>query len=374
MVFGPYVLRQRLGVGGMASVWTAVDGDGRELVVKRMLPSLAADDELAAMFDREATLSARLRHPNIVRVLGHGSYEGERYLAMERLRGRDAATVMMELVRRGPPPPGLGALVALGLSRALAYVHALAGDDGAPLGLVHRDVSLSNVMLGFDGSVKLLDFGVAKELARERSQKTQVGVLKGKWSYLAPEQVEGGASDHRADLFALGIVTWEMLTGRRLFKGATGLETLEKVRAAEVAAPSTVNPAVPAALDAIVLQALAREPEARWPSAAAMGDALDGVVAALGFGARELGRAMASLFGDDEDTAPVVRLPLEPTWEPGELLPPDETLREPTVLPSTLDSSRRRSRADWRLVLAAALAAAAGAFTGWQISLLQAAR
>ena len=104
----------------------------------------------------------------------------------------------------------------------------LRGDDGAPLHLVHRDVSLSNVMLGFDGSVKLLDFGVAKALADELTQRTQAGVLKGKWAYLAPEQVEGGVVDQRADIFSLGIVLWEMLTGRRLFKAATGLQTLEQ--------------------------------------------------------------------------------------------------------------------------------------------------
>jgi len=376
--FGRYLLRERLGTGGMASVWTAVDASGQALVVKRILPSLAADAEFVAMFDREATLSARLRHPNIVRVVDHGDYEGERYLAMEHLYGRDLSTVMMELVKRGAPPAGLGAFVGLAVCRALAYVHALAADDGTPLGLVHRDVSLSNVMLGFDGSVKLLDFGVAKALAEERSQQTQVGVLKGKWSYLAPEQVEGGAADHRADLFALGIVLWEMLTGRRLFKGATGLQTLEKVRAAQVLPPSTINPAVPQALDAIVLKALARAPSARWQSAAQLADALAGVVATLGFGAHELRLAMMALFGDDEDTAPVSRVAFEPTWETGELASSggadEPSLPRAPVPAATLESLGRKSRADWRLVVAAAAAAALGAFTGWQISLLHAAR
>ena len=231
MQLGPYLLRKRLGTGGMASVWTAVDGAGHALVIKRILPSLAAEAEFVAMFEREATLSARMRHENIVRVLDHGDYEGERYLAMEQLHGRDLSTVMMERAARGAPAPGLGAYVGLGVCRALAYVHELAGDDGAPLHLIHRDVSLSNVMLGFDGGVKLLDFGVAKAMADQRTQRTQAGVLKGKWAYLAPEQVEGGAVDQRADVFALGIVLWEMLTGRRLFKAPSGLQTLERVRA-----------------------------------------------------------------------------------------------------------------------------------------------
>jgi eukaryotic-like serine/threonine-protein kinase len=374
MQLGPYLLRRRLGTGGMASVWTATDAAGRALVVKRILPSLAADAEFVAMFDREAELSARMRHPNIVRVLDHGDYEGERYLAMEHLRGRDLSTVMMELVKRGTPAPGLGAFVGLQACRALAYVHELADSDGAPLHLIHRDVSLSNVMLGFDGSVKLLDFGVAKALADERTQRTQAGVLKGKWSYLAPEQIEGGEVDQRADLFALGIVLWEMLTGRRLFKAATGLETLEKVRAARVLPPSTINPAVPPALDAIVLKALAKAPCDRFSSAAKMAAALERVAAALGFGAPALASQMTALFVDEDDTMPLPRVEPtapaapEPAWVAGEILSPHG---------ATLASLRRRSplraRA-WRLIIAAALAALLGGYTGWQISLLHAAR
>jgi serine/threonine protein kinase len=400
MQFGRYTLRERLGTGGMASVWKAVDEAGRKLVVKRILPSLAADAEFVAMFDREARLSARMDHRNIVRVLDHGDYEGERYLAMEQLDGRDLSTVMMRAVERGgSPSPALGAYVAREACRALAYVHALRGDDNKALHLVHRDVSLSNVMLGFDGSVKLLDFGVAKALADQLTQRTQAGVLKGKWSYLAPEQIEGGDVDQRTDLFALGIVMWEMLTGKRLFKAATGLETLEKVRAARVLPPSTLNPAVPPALDAIVLKALAKAPCDRWRSAAQLAGALEKVVTTLGFGGRELASTMMTLFPDDaplwgdEDTLPMPRS--DEDWlredddaakeEPrqkkdlhqevtGRLVAPRPLvssvppLRLPPLLPH-----RARSRF-WRLLIAAALAALLGGFTGWQISLLHAAR
>ena len=394
MQFGPYHLRRRLGTGGMASVWTAVDEAGRALVVKRILPSLAADAEFVAMFDREATLSARMRHPNIVRVVDHGDYEGERYLAMEQLHGRDLSTVMSVLVAGGAPAPGLGAYVGLGVCRALAYVHALAGDDGAPLHLIHRDVSLSNVMLGFDGGVKLLDFGVAKALAGERTHRTQAGVLKGKWAYLAPEQVEGGAVDQRADIFALGIVLWETLTGRRLFKAASGMQTLERVRAAWVLPPSTINPAVPAALDAIVMKALAKAPAERWQSAAAMAAALDKVVATIGFDAAALGMQMALLFSDDaaayHRAQPFGAAALEPTdpGTPGEPRGPfephdtDETppadvaavraLAAERLSPAgaTLAELRRRRprRRVWRLLLAAALASLVGGYTGWQIA------
>ncbi|MGZ3425955.1 MAG: serine/threonine protein kinase [Polyangia bacterium] len=390
MQFGPYLLRRRLGTGGMASVWTAIDEAGRAVVVKRILPSLAADAEFVAMFDREATLSSRMRHPNIVRVFDHGDYEGERYLAMEQLHGRDLSSAMMELVGRGAPAPGLGAFVGLEVCRALAYVHGLADDAGAPLHLVHRDVSLSNVMLGFDGSVKLLDFGVAKALADQMTQRTQAGVLKGKWAYLAPEQIEGGAlSDQRADLFGLGIVMWEMLTGRRLFKAATGLQTLEKVRAARVLPPSTINPAVPEALDRVVLKALARAPVDRWQSAVEMATALDAVVATLGFGAGELAGELASLFAGEAaafqaaqqrtppDGLAPVELAAHDTYDDGLTVPSPRVDPDPPLSPNgaTLAELRRparrvrglRARA-WRMLLAAALASLLGGYTGWQIS------
>jgi eukaryotic-like serine/threonine-protein kinase len=308
------------------------------------------------MFDREATLSARMRHPNIVRIFDHGDYEGERYLAMEHLHGRDLSSAMMELIKRGTPSPGLGAFVGQQMCRALAYVHGLRGDDGAPLQLVHRDVSLSNVMLGFDGSIKLVDFGVAKALADELTQRTQAGVLKGKWAYLAPEQVEGGVIDQRADLFSLGIVLWEMLTGRRLFKAASGLQTLERVRAAWVLPPSTINPAVPAELDAVVMKALAKAPAERWQSAAELAAALAGPAAELGFGAAELEAEMAELFADE---AAALRAARE-TTPPQAAAEPDlhDAITVPVVRGATLAELRRPEapRGWWRLLLAAALA------------------
>ncbi|HEY2747435.1 MAG TPA: serine/threonine-protein kinase [Polyangia bacterium] len=385
MQFGPYLLRRRLGTGGMASVWTALDDAGRALVVKRILPSLAADAEFVAMFDREATLSAKMRHENIVRVFDHGDYEGERYLAMEELHGRDLSTVMSVLVADGAPAPGLGAYVALGVCRALAYVHALAGDDGAPLHLIHRDVSLSNVMLGFDGSVKLLDFGVAKALADELTMRTKAGVLKGKWAYLAPEQIEGDAVDQRADLFALGIVLWETLTGRRLFKAPSGLQTLERVRAAWVLPPSTINPAVPPALDAIVMKALAKAPAERWQSAAAMVAALEKVVSGIGFDGAALAARMRTLFADAAAAHHDAALEATAPSGPPELDEPHDTDETPRVdadvaravdgellspKGATLSSLRWRAprRRVWRFLIAAALASLVGGYTGWQIS------
>jgi serine/threonine protein kinase len=329
-----------------------------------------------------------MRHPNIVRVFDHGDYEGERFLAMEQLHGQEIGATMKVLTAQGAPASGFGAFVAREVCRALDYVHTLRDEAGAPLNLMHRDVSLSNVMLGFDGSVKLLDFGVAKALADQRSQQTQAGVIKGKWGYLAPEQVMGAAVDQRADLFSLGVVLWEMLTGRRLFKGQTGLETLDQVRAAAVLPPSTVNPLVPPALDAVCRKALARLPEDRFASAAEMAAALDKVVETLGFDASRLAQQMAMLFPADATAfgeaqratppagtrVPESERPTVPVME--SVVPDDElmdTLLSPRVTVEELAAmsppmARRAQSRGWIMLLAAALAMVMGAMTGWQIA------
>jgi serine/threonine protein kinase len=395
MQFGPYLLRQRLGLGGMASVWKAIDDRGRTLVVKRILPALAEDPEFVEMFVREAALSARMRHPNIVRVFDHGDYEGERYLAMEYLHGKDLTSVMKETVARGAPPAGLGAYVAREVCRALSYVHALTDDMSVPLNLIHRDVSLSNVMLGYDGSVKLLDFGVAKALADERAHRTATGVLKGKWAYLAPEQVDGVAIDQRTDIFSLGIVLHEMLTGRRLFKAPSGLATLEKVRAARVLPPSALNAAVPPALDAVCLRALAKKPGDRFQTAAEMGAALDAAVTGMAsFAGRELSHHLGALFPAESEAfhAAQTLTPagewMAPEYEDGDTVPDTATIQVPparagarSLTPARLEELRvrtgrvtkmRRSRG-WRVAMAATVAIALGSITGWQIARSQAA-
>jgi serine/threonine protein kinase len=383
MQLGPYLLRERLGVGGMASVWKAIDERGRTLVVKRILPHLAGDPEFVHMFEKEATLSARMRHANIVRVYDHGDYEGERYLAMEYLHGKDVVSVMQALSKLGPPQPGLGVFVAREVCRALMFVHALTDVDGTPLNLIHRDVSLSNVMLSYDGSVKLLDFGVAKALADERSQRTAAGVLKGKWAYLAPEQVDGGEVDQRADVFSLGIVLHEMLSGRRLFKASSGLATLERVRAAKVLVPSAYNPLVPEVLDAICLKALAKHPNDRFQTARDMAAALDRAVAELAYGGPEVALQMKALF-PAEAAAYFAATTLTPAgeWPSPAFEAPDTVLSPPPTFdvgPLKLEELRvRTSRVrklarsrKGKLLLAAAAAIALGGLTGWQIARAQ---
>jgi serine/threonine protein kinase len=301
--FGKYLLVERLGRGGMAEVWKArmlgPAGFQRTLVVKRILPHLVEDPHLVDMFMSEARLSARLNHANIVQVFELGDVAGEYYLTMEYVRGRDLVSVMRKQLQYGPPDPGLGAYVLRDVCRALGYAHALSDDDGRPLKLIHRDVSPSNVMVAFDGAVKLLDFGIAKALADANDNKTQTGTLKGKFGYMAPEQVEGKPFDHRADLFAAGIVLHESLTGRRLFKGQGDLQTIAMVRECRADPPSLLNPQVPPELDRIVLKAIARDPDARYQSGEELASDLDACVRELKWGPERLRSFLFDRFQDE---------------------------------------------------------------------------
>jgi serine/threonine protein kinase len=310
--FGKYTLVERLGRGGMADVWKAkISGPGgfqRTLVIKRILPHLVEDEQFKSMFVAEARLSARLNHANIVQVFELGDVDGEFYLAMEYVRGRDLVNVVRAQLLKGLPPPGMGAFVARELCRALAYAHALTDDSGTPLRLIHRDVSPSNVMISFDGAVKLLDFGIAKALAEANENRTVTGTLKGKFGYMSPEQVEGKEVDHRSDLFAAGVVLHEILTGKRLFKGGSDLQTIAMVRDARVEPPSLFNPAVPRELDDVCLKALARVPDDRWSGCDEMAVALDEVVHSLKWGPERLAAMQRDLFPDEPSQSNVVRM------------------------------------------------------------------
>ena len=303
--FGKYTLFERIGRGGMADVFKGrVQGPAgfeRVFVVKRILPHLSDDPTFNQMFVEEAKLSARLNHPNIVQVFELGAVEDEYFISMEYVRGRDLAETMRTLwARIGPPRPELVAYVGREMCRALAYAHELTADDGSPLGMIHRDVSPSNVMLSYEGGVKILDFGIAKALGGDSDDGgTQRGTLKGKFAYMAPEQTQGSDVDKRIDIFATGIVLHEVLTGRRLFKGDNDLQTVERVRQCDVPRPSLQNPLCPPELDAIVLQALSRNRDDRFQSAAEMADSLDDVVHAARFQPSHLAQLMRDLFPGD---------------------------------------------------------------------------
>jgi serine/threonine protein kinase len=261
--FGRYRLGERIGAGGMAVVYRArplAAPGSPDVVVKRVLPELSRDPTFVKMLVAEARLSARLVHPNIVRIHELGRVQDEYFLSMEYVDGVDMVRLLNYcILSRIQVPVDVCCYIAQKVAAALSYAHALADREGRPLEIVHRDVSPGNIMVTYDGQVKLLDFGVAKAAEHVRDDHTRTGTLKGKINYLSPEQAEGLAIDGRSDLFALGIVLHEALTLKRLFRGSSDLVTLRLVRQCEVSPPSHVRPDVPPELDTIVLRMLARD-------------------------------------------------------------------------------------------------------------------
>ncbi len=231
--FGRYVLLDRVGVGGMAEVFRAVmpgaQGFQRTFVVKRILGERAQSPYFVDMFVREARINAVLHHPNIVQVFDFGEVGGTYFLAMEYVRGRDVSAIARRLRHRARPcPVGVAAFIAHEVAQALGYAHALTSPEGTPLNVVHRDVSPSNIICQRAGGVKLLDFGIAQALTEPEAEKTQ-RMFKGKIAYVAPERIKDQPADSRSDLFSLGVVLWELLAGRKLFRGKTEVETLQNV-------------------------------------------------------------------------------------------------------------------------------------------------
>src|SRR6185312_2314864 len=277
--FGRYQLLERLAIGGMAEIFRArqsgAHGFEKILVIKRILPHLAADPEFLAMFIDEAKLQCALQHPKIVQVFEFGEVEGQYYIALEYVDGMDALGLLRACAhRRQRLPVRLAVHIASEVLDALDYAHSQRGPDGQPLGIVHRDVSPSNVFISRRGDVKLGDFGIARATEKQRQSKTQAGTLKGKYGYMAPEQVVGGEIDGRADLFAVGIVLSEMLMGRRLFTAPNDLDVLLMVRDARLDRLNRYGGDIPPPLRKILDRILARDLEVRYPTAGALRDTL----------------------------------------------------------------------------------------------------
>jgi serine/threonine protein kinase len=275
--FGKYLLVERIGVGGMAEVFKAktfgAEGFERLLAIKRILPHLVEDTDFVSMFIDEAKIAVRLQHPNIVTIHDLGRAEGTLFIAMELVQGRDLRAIYdVELKRRGRVPVGVATHVVMKMCEALHHAHFATGPRGEPLQVIHRDVSPQNVMLSFDGEVKVADFGLAK--ARGRMVQTQAGVVKGKLAYMSPEQLRGDEIDHRVDVFGLGIVLFELLTGTRLFLGPTDMDTLRRVYDCRVPPMRERNPEVHPDLEAIVRKALAKDRDARYSTALELHDDL----------------------------------------------------------------------------------------------------
>jgi serine/threonine protein kinase len=316
--FGRYVLLDRIGVGGMAEVFRAVmpgaEGFTRTFVVKRILGELSQSPRFVEMFVEEARICALLSHQAIVQVYDFGAVGGIYFLAMEYLRGRDLASVMRRLRRLGRAcPPALAAHIAHQLADGLAYAHDLRDVDGAPLNIIHRDVSPANIMCLRTGGVKLLDFGIAKALGAALGGPSGQEGFRGKVAYTGPELVRGAPIDRRLDLFSLGVVLWEMLTGRRLFKAATDDETLTNVLGMPVPAPSSIQPEVPPVLDQIVARALERDPARRYANGEEMAEALETALRTLNYQAKLLPNLLQELFGAEGASSmhPAARLPPE---------------------------------------------------------------
>ncbi|MFO0729243.1 MAG: serine/threonine-protein kinase [Myxococcota bacterium] len=271
--FGPYTLLRRIAVGGMSEVFLARSSlaEGRTVVVKQILPQLARDPDLLQLFFDEAALAKRLHHPGIVEVFDFGDFEGTHFLTMEYVDGLD----LDELEKTARVHGGIGqdraVHVVRRLSQAVAYAHAAADEEGRPLELVHRDISPQNVFLGVDGAVKLGDFGIAR--TRLRAMRTETGVLRGKMAYLAPERLMGAEATQAVDVYAIGVVLYEALAGRKPFGG----DEVQMVRAILNDVPPPIEGLFGAALDlgTIVARAMAKRPEDRIPTAAALAALLE---------------------------------------------------------------------------------------------------
>jgi eukaryotic-like serine/threonine-protein kinase len=275
--FGKYYLLERINVGGMAEVFKAktvgVEGFERIVALKRILPSIAEDEEFITMFIDEAKIAVQLQHANIAQIFDLGKVDDSYFIALEYVNGRDLRAIFDELHKRGERMPmSQVCYFIMQLCEGLDYAHNKRDVQGRDLNLVHRDVSPQNVLLGYEGEVKLIDFGIAK--AAGKASKTQAGILKGKFGYMSPEQVRGLPIDRRSDIFALGIVLYEMLTGERLFIGESDFSTLEKVRNVEIIPPSSFNAEIPEKLESIVLKALEKNVEDRYQNAIDLHDDL----------------------------------------------------------------------------------------------------
>ncbi len=276
--FGVYTIHEALGAGGMASVhladWRPPGGVARRVALKRLFPNVAENPELLAMFIDEARLARYLSHPNIAQVYEFGRITGTYYIAFEYVGG----PTVQQLMRQcndcvGYIPVPLVLEMICQLCEALHHAHNMTDEEQLPLGIVHRDVSPSNLIVSTVGFVKLIDFGLAK--AKQSSVESNAGIIKGKVNYVAPEYLDGNL-DVRCDLWAVGVVLHELLTGRRLFDAPDHRAGVDLVRSMPIARPSRYRVEVPSALDDIVMTALERDPNKRWQNAASLRAALAG--------------------------------------------------------------------------------------------------
>lgn len=281
-LFGNYLILDHLVDGGMAKICRAfqlTEQESRIVAIKMVQPQYSKDDSFKQMFDDEVRLTFQLHHPNIVQIIDSGMYNEQLFVSMEYLDGRNLKEYSDKIKKikdgefKGFFPPSVAANIVSDVCFALHYAHNFTDKlTGQKANIIHRDISPHNIMLNFDGTVKVIDFGIAK--SEKSSEATQAGTIKGKLSYLAPEYLEGDKLDHRYDQFAVGITLWELLTGQKLFKAANDLAVLKKIQECKIIPPSKINPAVPKELDLIVLKALQKNREKRFKDMQDFGDTL----------------------------------------------------------------------------------------------------
>jgi eukaryotic-like serine/threonine-protein kinase len=332
---GRYEVISHLATGGMAQIYlarqTGLGSFERHVVLKTILRERATDQRFVTMFLDEAKLAATLNHQNVAQVYEVDQADGAYFMAMEYVHGENTRAILETTIRRGwTIPLELAVMIISGAAAGLHHAHERRGKNGQPLNIVHRDVSPANIMVGYDGSVKVLDFGIAK--ADERATKTIGGTIKGKYGYMSPEQCKGKPIDRRSDIFALGIVLYELTTLRRAFKGNDDFETMKRIVAGDVVLPTTVVPGFPRELEAIILTALANDPAARFQSGQELIEALDAftVRAKLTGSNTAMGRFMTQLFGTKKE-------PWLETAVPGDAPDPGEPGDHTVVTPSELD-------------------------------------
>ncbi|HLL53987.1 MAG TPA: serine/threonine-protein kinase, partial [Myxococcaceae bacterium] len=300
--FGKYTLLKKIATGGMAEVWLArqsgIEGFQRNLVVKRILPHLADDPEFVQMFLNEARIAARFNHPNIAQIYDLGETNGTYYIAMEFIHGEDLGRLMRKAWSTGQwIARPLAIRIVAGACEGLYYAHTRTDEQGRPLKVVHRDISPQNILISFDGSVKLVDFGIAK--AADQASMTKSGAIKGKFAYMAPEQAAGKVLDHRTDIFAIGLVLYELLTGVRPLKRDSEIATLQAALECAIDVPSTVAD-VPSELDPVVMRALTKASDDRYRDARQFQLALEEFLVSQRWVASsvQLSELMSTLFAD----------------------------------------------------------------------------
>ncbi len=274
-VFGKYHLLEKIATGGMAEVYRArsygMEGFEKILVIKRVLDHLAKDEEFIQLFQYEALIAVELQHVNIVQVFEFEQVEGQFYIAMEYVHGLDLARLLTRARRMGPFPVPLALFIVCEVLKALEFAHSCTDSHDRPMNIVHCDISPQNMLISYAGEVKITDFGISRAAMQATGTHK---VVRGKYAYMSPEQVEGRDLDGRSDLFSLGIVLWELLAGRRLFKARTREETLSRVRRAEVPSLRGFRPEISEDLEDIVFKALSRRREDRYETAADLLEAL----------------------------------------------------------------------------------------------------